>query len=191
LAAPSPVHVLDIGCGTGSLSLLLIEFGNHASGIDLSPRMLTQARNKAPRANFIVDFQITEASRPQFLDQLFDGFLCRHLLWALPKPGDALEAWGSILKPGGRELLIKGFWFISSSLHIEEVLDSMPTSLKVNKIINLGKLLEYWEQEITHKRYAIMAQTNEQNDDNWMVFPQIDHNVPKRKIQKYEAKPKK
>jgi 2-polyprenyl-3-methyl-5-hydroxy-6-metoxy-1,4-benzoquinol methylase len=62
LATPSPVHVLDIGCDTGSLSLLLTEIGNHVSGIDISPGMLTQARNKAPRANLLVDFQITEAS---------------------------------------------------------------------------------------------------------------------------------
>lgn len=41
---PGPVDVLDIGCGTGSLSLLLAEAGHRVTGVDLAPRMVERAR---------------------------------------------------------------------------------------------------------------------------------------------------
>jgi 2-polyprenyl-3-methyl-5-hydroxy-6-metoxy-1,4-benzoquinol methylase len=48
LPAP-PARVLDVGCGTGSVAVLLAELGFTVQGIDLSPRMLEQAAAKARR----------------------------------------------------------------------------------------------------------------------------------------------
>ena len=43
-------EVADLGCGTGSLSLLLAEEGHRVRGLDLSGRMVEAARAKAARA---------------------------------------------------------------------------------------------------------------------------------------------
>lgn len=39
---PENRSVLDLGCGTGSLSVLLAEYGHAVTGVDLSPRMLSR-----------------------------------------------------------------------------------------------------------------------------------------------------
>ena len=40
-------HVLDVGCGTGEHALLAAAHGGTATGVDLSPRAISQARAKA------------------------------------------------------------------------------------------------------------------------------------------------
>ena len=44
---PIPCRVADLGCGTGSLSLLLVEDGHEVDGVDFSPEMLRRADAKA------------------------------------------------------------------------------------------------------------------------------------------------
>src|SRR5260370_4859887 len=57
VAGSTPLDALDVGCGTGFLSLLLAELGHRVTGIDMAPSMLAQARAKAaapgPAAYFI------------------------------------------------------------------------------------------------------------------------------------------
>ena len=49
--AVTPVHdVLDLGCGTGSMTLALAARGYDMVGVDLSPEMLSIARNRADTA---------------------------------------------------------------------------------------------------------------------------------------------
>ncbi|KAM3415032.1 hypothetical protein BST61_g10167 [Cercospora zeina] len=51
---PPSSRVLDLGCETGvPASKLLSEGGLSVTGIDISPTMLSHARNSAPRATFI------------------------------------------------------------------------------------------------------------------------------------------
>ncbi|PSL45052.1 methyltransferase family protein [Salsuginibacillus halophilus] len=40
-------HVLDLGCGTGTMMLLLLDEGYHVTGVDLSAEMLAAAQGKA------------------------------------------------------------------------------------------------------------------------------------------------
>ena len=46
-AGPAPARVADLGCGTGTLSLLLAEQGYAVTGVDFSPAMVERARDKA------------------------------------------------------------------------------------------------------------------------------------------------
>lgn len=47
-------HVLDIGCGTGATTALLTNCGLTATGIDLSPNMVSHARRLNPGLQFTV-----------------------------------------------------------------------------------------------------------------------------------------
>ncbi|WP_137991477.1 class I SAM-dependent methyltransferase [Streptomyces vilmorinianum] len=105
-----PADVLDIGCGTGSLSLLLAEAGHRVTGFDLAPKMVDQARAKLTAAGLTGRFLTGDAMAPPTAEQRFDLVLSRHLLWTLPDPEAALRAWVSRLRPGGRLVLVEGRW---------------------------------------------------------------------------------
>ncbi|WP_367125269.1 class I SAM-dependent methyltransferase [Streptomyces phytohabitans] len=109
--APSgPGAVLDVGCGTGSLSALLAADGHHVTGVDLSPRMVGRAREKLAAAGLPGTFVVGDAAEPPTGDARFDLILARHLLWTLPDPWAALRAWTARLRPGGTLLLVEGRW---------------------------------------------------------------------------------
>ncbi|MFE5628199.1 class I SAM-dependent methyltransferase [Streptomyces sp. NPDC056543] len=106
----TPADVLDIGCGTGSLSLLLTAQGHRVTGVDLAPRMVERARAKLAAAGLDGRFLSGDAMAPPTGDERFDVVLCRHLLWTLPDPEAALRAWVRRLRPGGRLVLVEGRW---------------------------------------------------------------------------------
>lgn len=95
-----PATVLDLGCGTGSLSLLAAEQGHRVMGIDRSARMIARARSKL--AGRDAAFLVGDAAEPPVGERRFDVVLVRHVVWALPDPAAALRHWAGLLTPGGR-----------------------------------------------------------------------------------------
>ncbi|SOD62225.1 Methyltransferase domain-containing protein [Streptomyces zhaozhouensis] len=106
----APAAVADVGCGTGSLSLLLAGAGHRVVGIDLAPRMVAAARAKCAAAGHRADFLVGDAARPPVREGRFDALLARHLVWTLPDPEAALAAWVARLRPGGTLVLVEGRW---------------------------------------------------------------------------------
>lgn len=109
LPAP-PAEVVDLGCGTGSLSLLVAQLGHRVTGVDLSPNMVDQARRKLTAANLDVRVLVADAADPPPLGHAVDVVLARHVLWTLPDPTAALRRWTALPQPGGRLVLIEGRW---------------------------------------------------------------------------------
>lgn len=149
---------LDIGCGTGSLSLLLAEAGQQVTGIDLSPAMVAQARQKAALAGQAIAFTVMEASNPAFPPAHFALILCRHLLWALPEPAQVLAHWAKLLQPGGRLLLIEGFWHTGSGLPTAAVIAALPPALDAVKVVNLVDQPALWGGPVQDERYLVVAE---------------------------------
>jgi ubiquinone/menaquinone biosynthesis C-methylase UbiE len=109
LLPPSePLTVLDVGTGTGILALLLAELGHRVVGIDVSPGMLEQARNKC--RGFDVTLHVAHAHTTGQPDGTFDVVISRHVLWALTDPEDAVREWIRVSRPGGRVIAIDGIW---------------------------------------------------------------------------------
>ncbi len=153
-------HVLDIGCGTGSLSILLVRLGHDVTGIDISPAMISRAREKTAAQGYPIQFHVMDAALPRLPDRKFDAIVCRHLLWSLPDPERVLQRWSGLLKSNGRLILIEGYWATGAGLRADEILDILPASFTVSSVQNLGIDPHFWGREIDDERYAIVADKN-------------------------------
>ena len=105
--------VLDVGCGTGDLTLLAkqrVGAAGRVCGIDAGPEMIGVARGKAARRRTEIDFRVEPIEAMTFPAQTFDVVLSSLMMHHLPddlKPR-ALAELRRVLKPGGR-LLIADF----------------------------------------------------------------------------------
>lgn len=149
--------VLDVGCGTGSLSVVLAGLGNDVTGIDLSPAMIELAEAKARAAGHTIKFHVMDAAFPELAPQQFDVVVCRHLLWTLPEPGRVLSRWVDLLKPGGRLLLVEGYWHTGAGLHAQEIVEALPPSLIHVVVQNLSDQRDLWDSWAADERYMITA----------------------------------
>ena len=152
-----PASILDIGCGTGSLSLLLAELNYDVTGTDLSAAMIARARAKAQAAGLSMTFRVMDALHPDFSGRQFDAIVCRHVLWALPEPALALQRWSKLLAPRGRLLLIEGYWHTGVGLRSQHILEILPPAFTSIKIQDLSGQTELWGRAITDERYILIA----------------------------------
>jgi ubiquinone/menaquinone biosynthesis C-methylase UbiE len=152
-----PASVLDIGCGTGSLSILLAGLNYAVTGIDLSEVMIARAKAKTKTAGYSIRFRVMDASNPDFSSQKFDVIVCRHLLWTLPEPALALQRWSKILVPGGRLVLIEGYWHTGVGLQSQQVIDTLPSTFTAVTAKNLSDHPNLWGGEVTDERYIVIA----------------------------------
>jgi ubiquinone/menaquinone biosynthesis C-methylase UbiE len=106
LLPPAPSKILEVGAGTGVMSLLLAELGYTVTASDISKGMLDEARRKATDRRLGIAFEIADAEALPFGEQSFDAVFGRHILWTLPHPDRALGEWRRVLKPGGRLVLV-------------------------------------------------------------------------------------
>jgi SAM-dependent methyltransferase len=90
-------YVLDMGCGPGHLTALLVDAYPHAyvTGIDASEAMVTEARTRVPGAQFVVADVTAPLPLPAHV------VFARLLLGHLPEPAAALENWAAALRLGG------------------------------------------------------------------------------------------
>ncbi len=114
LLPPAPARVLDVGAGTGAMSLLAAELGHRVTALDLSPEMLARARAKAKERDLELSFVVGPADEPP--TGPFDAVIERHVLWTTPEPVRALRAWREAA-PTGRLVLFEGTWGGSGTLH--------------------------------------------------------------------------
>ncbi|MFF4358206.1 class I SAM-dependent methyltransferase [Streptomyces sp. NPDC001604] len=152
-----PSDVLDLGCGTGSLSLLASEQGHHVTGVDSSPAMVGLARAKL--AGRDAAFLVGDAAAPPVGEQRFDVVLVRHLLWALPEPGRVLRHWRELVRPGGRLVLVEGVWGTVTPVGIPaDVLTGLLAPLAAEvRLERLSQDAQLGGKEVTDERYAVVA----------------------------------
>jgi SAM-dependent methyltransferase len=90
-------YVLDMGCGPGYTTALLLEAFPHSfvTGIDSSPAMIDDARVRVPGASFAVGDVTAPVVLPAHV------VYARLLLGHLADQANALANWADALRPGG------------------------------------------------------------------------------------------
>jgi ubiquinone/menaquinone biosynthesis C-methylase UbiE len=108
LQSPGPLDALDLGCGTGFLSLELAARGHRVTGVDFAPSMLERAKSKAAARGLSVRFEQADAEQLPCRPASFDLAISRHVLWTLPHPEAAIDEWIRVLRPAGRLVVVDG-----------------------------------------------------------------------------------
>ncbi|MBA3562735.1 MAG: methyltransferase domain-containing protein, partial [Gammaproteobacteria bacterium] len=98
------IDILDVGCGTGEITLRLAGLYPHASllGVDLLEGPLTIARSRAMGLGDRVRFAPGDAFALDLPDASVDLAVCRHMLHAVPEPARVLTELRRVTRPGGR-----------------------------------------------------------------------------------------
>jgi ubiquinone/menaquinone biosynthesis C-methylase UbiE len=109
-ALQSHHRVLDVGCGTGSLAVLIRRLypGTEVIGLDPDPKALARARRKAARAGVSIRFDRGFSDALDYRAGTFDRVFSSMMFHHLPNDDKAptLAEIRRVLKPGGRlELL--------------------------------------------------------------------------------------
>ena len=94
-------RVLDVGCGTGSLTFTVPEIANvtAVTGIDLTPAFIdfARGRNTDPR----ISFQPADARTLPFEDNSFDRAFSMLVLQFIPDAARAVAEMRRVVRPGG------------------------------------------------------------------------------------------
>ncbi|CAK5281286.1 unnamed protein product [Mycena citricolor] len=130
LAAQPGEKIVDLGCGSGEITLELENVVHQAPGglvvgVDFSESMIAQAKKIGVKHAFVADIQALESSQLDELagnDLKFDAaFSNAALHWCKRDPSGVLESVKKVLKPGGRFVAEMGGFLncigIRSALH--------------------------------------------------------------------------
>jgi 2-polyprenyl-3-methyl-5-hydroxy-6-metoxy-1,4-benzoquinol methylase len=102
--------LLDVACGEGMFSRLLVASGANVAGIDISPRMIELARSEPPGSLQSPAFDVDDAQTLATLESgRFDGAICMMALMDIPDLEAVYRAVRRVVKDGG--------WFVIAITH--------------------------------------------------------------------------
>ena len=96
-------RILDVGCGTGVVTITARRAGAVATGLDLTPELLVVARDNAAIAGVEdIVWREGDVEALPFRDSEFDVVLSQFAHIFAPRPEVAIREMLRVLKPGGR-----------------------------------------------------------------------------------------
>jgi ubiquinone/menaquinone biosynthesis C-methylase UbiE len=103
-AQPGPEDsVLDVACGPGVVTCAFAGVARHATGIDLTPAMLEQARKNQDALSLSnVAWDQGDVTRLPYADGQFDIVTCRFAFHHFPEPLAVLKEMARVCRSGGR-----------------------------------------------------------------------------------------
>jgi SAM-dependent methyltransferase len=151
---PAPARIADLGCGTGTLALLLGAEGYAVDGVDFAPEMIRRAREKESVGQ--ASFTEADADDPPLEPGTHDVVLCRHVLWAMPDPAATLRRWTDLLCSDGRLVLVEGRWSTGAGLSAARTVELVESTGREAELRMLPEAT-YWGSEIDDERYLVVS----------------------------------
>jgi len=150
--------VLDVGCGTGSLSVLAkkaVGEKGEVTGIDLSEKMISLAQKKSKHYGLECRYQIASIDEIPYSDNHFDTVICSKMFHHLPTniKQAGMEEIYRVLKKNGKFLFfdycmpknLLGCWiipfFIWSKIAREALFGDITSHFKAVNFINIKPVI--------------------------------------------------
>jgi ubiquinone/menaquinone biosynthesis C-methylase UbiE len=108
MAEPQPHEtMLDVACGPGMMVCAFAPHVRHATGIDLTPAMLEQARAAQQEQGLTnISWDYGDVTALPYRDASFDIVTCRYSFHHFPDPLAVLTEMRRVCAPGGRVVVI-------------------------------------------------------------------------------------
>jgi len=113
--AGAGARILEVGTGTGRISIPLLERGADLVGCDISAHMLSRQREKYPAARLVQ----SDAARLPFTSNHFNAVLVVHVMHLIGPWKEALREFKRVLKPGGVFLNVSTYQPVGNSIRRE------------------------------------------------------------------------
>jgi ubiquinone/menaquinone biosynthesis C-methylase UbiE len=101
LQPPEKAHWLDVGCGTGILTQLIVASRNPAAVIAVDPAQSQIAHARSAAADARAEFRIADAEELPFADGSFDVVVASLVLNFLSRKERAISQMCRVARPGG------------------------------------------------------------------------------------------
>jgi ubiquinone/menaquinone biosynthesis C-methylase UbiE len=153
LVPESGGHLLDVACGTGLFESLLRQERPRIqiTGIDLSPQMLDQARERFAGDDH-VRFIHGSAERIDAPDVAFDVVVCNNAFHLVQDAPTALREFYRVLKPGGRAIIVDWCMDYPQIAMMDLFLRMSDRQVRnVRTIKAMSKLMQEAQLEVAHR----------------------------------------
>ena len=105
ISGGKPMEILDIGCGNGSVSAQLAEFGHIITGIDASPDGIEIARSSYPNVQFKVASVYSDDDLNRVTDEQVDCVISLEVVEHLFYPAKLFQQSHKVIKEGGHLII--------------------------------------------------------------------------------------
>ena len=155
LPAP-PADVLDLACGTGSLSVLLALDGYRVTAIDASQAMIDAARRKAAAFGARVTIRRGDAAQPSVEDGSVDAVLVRYALWLLPDRAAVVRRWARLLRPHGVLVLVEDRWWPQAGRGADDLVEVVSDAVPMYEVVRLDSD-DLWGGQVDDERLLVVV----------------------------------
>jgi ubiquinone/menaquinone biosynthesis C-methylase UbiE len=184
LAPPSGMRWIDVGCGNGAFTQLLVERCAPAEvqGIDPSEGQLAFARSRS--TSRVTEFRLGDAMALPFPADRFDAAVMALVLVFVPEPAKGVAEMVRVVRPGGT--VATYMWdMLGGGFPLDPVLDEMramgltpprPPQMEASRLEALRGLWTGAGLEAVESREITVRRTFKDFDDFWMTklkFPSI------------------
>lgn len=176
LAPPRALRWIDVGCGNGAFTELLVErcAPSEVQGIDPSEGQLAFARTRG--AGRVAQFRLGDAMALPFPTESFDAAIMALVLVFVPEPAKGLAEMARVVKPGG--MVAAYMWDMTgggfplepllASMRMMEIKSTRPPQIEASRMESMRDLWREAGLGAVETREITVRRTFADFDDYWM-----------------------
>lgn len=147
-------QVLEIGCGTGIISLGIAPYVERVIATDISPQMISVARSKAESSSVSnVDFRVCDGYAVPYDDESFDVVLLFNTLHVVKDPAALLHEAYRLLTPAGHLVSATDCYAEPVPFPVRLMLSAQ----KLLKLVGVTPFMWYCRKEELHQLFEQSA----------------------------------